>query len=125
MGIGVVADFMALGHHPLHEAGIGLGIAADDEEGGRHMLGLEDVENLRRPFRIGAVVEGQRHVLVEMRAELAHDIAGRQPDIGLVVDVAGLLVDVERALAGAGFGFDAQDFTAAFIVDVVVDRDMR
>jgi hypothetical protein len=60
MGEGVVADFVPSASTPLHQARIGFRIAADDEEGGRHMLGAQNVENLRRPFRIGTVVEGQR-----------------------------------------------------------------
>ena len=41
------------------------------------MLGLQDVENLRRPFRIGPVVEGQRQLLGHL-ADAADHIVGRQ-----------------------------------------------
>ena len=42
------------------QARVGFGVLADDEERRLDMLGLEDVEDRRRPFGIGAVVEGQR-----------------------------------------------------------------
>ena len=42
-----------------------------------HMLGLQDVEDLRRPFRIGPVVEGQRQLLGHL-ADAANDVIGRQ-----------------------------------------------
>ena len=59
MGVGVIADIVALGEDPSHEIGIGLRVLADDEEARANVLLLQDIENLRRPVRIGTVVEGE------------------------------------------------------------------
>ena len=68
---------MAFGHLALHQPGMGLHVLADDEEGRGHMLVLEDVEDLRRPVRVGAVVEGQRHLLGD-GADAADHVVGRK-----------------------------------------------
>ena len=67
MGIGVVADLMAFGQHPLHQAGMRLHVGADHEEGGGHVLVLQDVQDRRRPVRIGPVIEGQRQLALAPR----------------------------------------------------------
>src|SRR3954471_10242607 len=61
MGIGMAADLMALPDRAGEQRALRDRILADDEEGRRNMPRLENVEDLRRPSRIGAVVEGQRN----------------------------------------------------------------
>ena len=63
MGVGVVADLVAFAHDALHQADILRGLGADEHEGALDVLLLEDVEDLRRPLGVGAVVEGERDSL--------------------------------------------------------------
>ena len=56
---GVVADLMAFAIDPPHEAGVVAGGLADHEEGALYVELFEDVEDLRRPLGIRAVVEAQ------------------------------------------------------------------
>ncbi len=56
----MVADLVAFTIDPLHEADVVFGLLADHEEGAVDVVLLEDVEDLRRPVGIGAVVEGER-----------------------------------------------------------------
>ena len=54
----VIRDFVALFDRALQDAGIALGILADDEKGRVKMVSGQDIEQLRREFVVRAVVEG-------------------------------------------------------------------
>ena len=58
---GVVADLVVSLELRLHQVGVALRVAADEEERGVGVVGVQEVEDLRRPAGVGAVVEGQRH----------------------------------------------------------------
>ena len=60
MIIGVIPDLVSFGDDPPNEIGIALRVHADEEKRGLDLRRFEDVENLRRPFRVGAVVERER-----------------------------------------------------------------
>ena len=61
VGVGVVADDVAVVDLLAQELGVALGLLADDEERGRHVLPAQHVEDPGCPGRVGAVVEGQGH----------------------------------------------------------------
>jgi len=63
----MVADRVALGQSPPGQRRMGIGVAAEQEEGCPHAFGLESVQHLRRRRRPGAVVEGQHQFLVGKR----------------------------------------------------------
>jgi hypothetical protein len=85
---------MALGKHAPHQIRMGLRAVADDEEAGVNAFVLQDVEDLGRPYRVGAIVEGQRE-LARLVARSLDDEGRWDAGIGLVVDVAGILVDLQ------------------------------
>ena len=60
MGVGVTPDFMTLAQHAFEKRALGQRIFADDEERRGNVLGLENVENSRRPAGVRAVVESER-----------------------------------------------------------------
>ena len=122
VGEGVVADVVALGDFALHQPRRHLGVRADDEERGRHVLGLEDVEDLRRPLRIGAVIEGQRD-LVRQRAGALDHVRSGQAGVALVVDAAVVLVHIDGTCARCGLRSDLEHFALAFDVDVLALAD--
>ena len=59
--VGVIADLGAVGPDALDQVGMALGVLADHEERARHMVPFEHGQDLRGIFRIGAIVERQRH----------------------------------------------------------------
>jgi hypothetical protein len=84
MGVGVVADFVAFAHHALHEADILSGLGADEHEGSLDVLLFQDVENLRRPLGIGAVVEGDGDLIGMVAVVL--DRVGAGIDVHVLID---------------------------------------
>jgi hypothetical protein len=50
---------VTLAHDPPEQRGVCLGGGADDEERRPGVVVTQDAEDLRRPARVGAVVEGQ------------------------------------------------------------------
>ena len=99
------------------------GLGADEHEGALDVLLLQDVEDLRRPLGIGAVVEGERK-LVGMVAVLLDGIGARihihvLVDDELLARVRLVGVHFHGALAGLGQAGDAQNISVALGVDVV------
>src|SRR5205823_5789076 len=56
------AEHMAFPPDPAHELGVLPGPVADHEEGGPHTGGGQQIENLRGPLGMWAVIEGQGHL---------------------------------------------------------------
>lgn len=56
---GVVAEGVAGVVNAANEGGVGLGVVADDEEGGGSVVGGEGIEDLGGDFGVGAIVEGE------------------------------------------------------------------
>ena len=107
------------------------GLLADHEEGALDVVLLQDVENLRRPVRIGSVVEAERdllRVVAVLRRRCRR--ADRSPSTPAVIDAVlrrdGVVVvhgdDAPAVLRLAG---DAQDVALALGVDVVAGLDLR
>ena len=59
MRIRVISNHVALGKHPLDQAGTVLNMSAHYEECGGHLLGFQDVQNCRCVPGIRAVIEGK------------------------------------------------------------------
>ena len=60
VGIGVIADLVPLTQETADEAGFGDRVFADQKKGRGDVVRFEDVEDLRRPHRVGPVVERER-----------------------------------------------------------------
>src|SRR5258708_35737863 len=60
MGIGVTSNFMALTDHPLEETPLGQRILSNDKECRWNVFGHQNIEDLRGPARVRAIVEGER-----------------------------------------------------------------
>ena len=92
MGEGVVADFVAFGINPLGKAGILLRLHADQEKGRLDAFLLQHVEDLRRPLRVGAVVEGNCNFLGRAAVHV-HRVRRRQSLKRLVGHQVGFGID--------------------------------
>ena len=86
MGEGVAAHLVPVGQLAPDQCRIAGHPAADVEERRRHAFGPQHAENLRRPRRVGTVVERQRD-------RLCRQVAGREGRAGAVD---------HRAVAGSG-----------------------
>ncbi len=126
---GVVADLVTFTVDALHDADVLLGFFADHEEGALDVVLLEDVEDLRGPVGIGAVVEGERD-LARVIAVLTYGVGERIGGHGLLGDHAVLqgdgfvVVEGDDALAALRLAGDAENVTFAFGVDVVAGLDV-
>ena len=121
--VGVAADLVPLGDDPFEQTALGQRILADDEEGRGHALALEDVEDLRRPLRVGPVVEGQRDFV-------ARDSRCAGPDTGSAASrncasatsPFGAVMTVR--CPAVGHRADLEDFALALDIDVGARRDV-
>ena len=68
MIIGVISDLVALRHDSPNESRIMFGVDPDQKKRRLHFGRFQDVENLRRPFRIRPVVESERDLVFAARA---------------------------------------------------------
>jgi hypothetical protein len=59
----VGTEFVAVRYDPARQVRMLVHLRADHEEGRVRVVAGQDVEDLRRPSRIGAVVEGERDCL--------------------------------------------------------------
>ena len=98
MGVGMVTDFVAVGVFALQDFGIFAGLHADDEKRGGDVFLFEDVEDLRRPARIGAIVKRDCQFLLG-RADLIDVVGKRDGFVIFVGEKIGVGVVGEGALA--------------------------
>ena len=68
MVIGMIPDLVAFRHNPPNESRIMFRIYADEKESRLHVCRFQDVENLRRPFRIGPIIKSDRDLMRAARA---------------------------------------------------------
>ncbi len=92
---GMVPHHVPLGELALHQIRPRLRVLADEEEDRLHSARVEQIEDLRRPLRVGPVVEGEEHLALGVRSLPLEDPARR---ILLVVDVR----DVPLRVPGDG-----------------------
>src|SRR5262249_14314273 len=112
---------MAFVDNTFEKIRICLPVLAHNEETRLYVLGLQDIQDLRRPSRIGSVVECQ------------DDLAGLRVRFRPVssslnqVRRGYRIIDLAKRAAGAGYRpravlrscFDLQDFAGAIEIDVV------
>lgn len=96
---GVQADLVPLVDHAFDQVRVAGGHGAGDEEDGVRVVFLQDVEDLRGPLRVGAVVEGEDEPV------LGHAHAGLAPAAG--VDDGTALEDLLGHVIGGGGRLDA------------------
>ena len=63
MGEGVIPQLMPLFENALNQARLRLRLLPHHKEGRRNFFPLENVENLRSPLRIGAVIKSQSDLI--------------------------------------------------------------
>ena len=68
MIIGVVSNFVAFVHNSADELRITFRIFSNEEKRRFHVGCFQNVEHLRRPFRIGSVVKRDRDLMFAARA---------------------------------------------------------
>ena len=120
---GVVADLVAFAVDPLHGGDVVFGLLADHEEGSDDVVLLEDVEDLRRPGRVGTVVKAEGDlfgVIAVLRDGVGQGVlVHRLGDDGEVLrGDGGVVVHRDGAMAVLGRAGDAEDVAVAFGVDV-------
>ena len=90
---------MALAEDAPNKAGVILCMLAYDKKGGADMVLAEDVEDLRRPFRIGTVIKRQGY-LIRLGILKMRDGGINRP---FLVRFANVTVGVDPELAPASF----------------------
>ncbi len=104
----MVADDVAFVELLAQQAGVALGLLADDEERGRHVLPAQHRQDAGRPGGVGAVVEGEghetgaRHVAHRPVRLLGGVLGGHEPDG--VERPGGLRSDTPEGHADVGGG---------------------
>src|SRR5215831_8708160 len=63
MVICVISNLVAFGHNSLHKRRIFFSVSSHEEEPSFDMGRLQNVEDLRRPFRIRPIIEGKRNLM--------------------------------------------------------------
>src|SRR5437899_5198180 len=117
MGEGMIPDRAALVSNPLCQTGELVGLNSNQEERRGCMFGLENVENLRSPLRIGAVIECD-HDLVGRVAVSRDSIRLWQGLEDFVVNHFTVRVHADVARAVSGLIFNAKNLPLAFHVDL-------
>src|SRR5881394_768519 len=64
MIIGVVPNLMAFIDNATHKLGVTLCVYSHDEKGRLHVCCFQNVQDLRSPSRIGAVIESDCHLML-------------------------------------------------------------
>ena len=118
---GVVPNRIAFAVNSLRDAGKLVGLDSNQEKSRSCILGFQDIENLRSPFRVRAVVECDRHFVGTITVtsdavwfgQVLEHLVGDHLAAGVDGQIAG---SMRRPL------FDAQNFALAFHVDVGTGR---
>ena len=112
VGVGMIAQLEPVRHDPAQDDRMLKRVFADDEECSRRVFHLENIEHLGRPLRIRSIIKSQRNLLGIVPAGAPHHIGRRQGIVGFTGNHAGC-GPCGGAVAGGGFGGDAQDFAIA------------
>ena len=59
VGIGMVADDMSFGNHPISDIGVKLNIFTDNEKGSFDVIFIKDIQYLFGIYPIGSIVKGK------------------------------------------------------------------
>ena len=123
MRVRVIADFVAVVVLALEDFRIFAGLHADDEERSRNVFLFQDVENLRRPARIGTVVKRDGEFFL-CRAKLVDVVREWDRVVIFVGEKIGLGVVGEAALAALWSIDEPPDIAVAFENKVRTGRDV-
>src|SRR5271165_2039077 len=123
MSEGMVADFMTFPVNTLGQAAEFLGLDSDQKKRSRDMFAFEDIENFRRPLRIGSVVKGHGK-LVLAEAVACHAIGLGEALEGFAVNEASLRIDAKVARAIGRPRFDVQYLAVTLHIDVLTRRNV-
>ena len=117
----MVANLVAFPNVTPQQTDVVLRLLTDHHECCFYLLGLQDVENLRRPRGVGTIVEAERN-LVRMVAVVLDGVRLR---IGLHVLIGRglvLCIHVDGARPRMRHGSDAQDVAVTVRIDVIAGR---
>ena len=84
MGKRMIANLVTLINHAPQQLGMGLTILAHHKEGRRDVLAFQNIEDRRRPLRVGSIIEGDRDRAGFIARALNH-IGGR--DVPVIVSL--------------------------------------
>src|SRR5579863_247823 len=118
MGVSMIADLVSLAVNALGQRIVGFRLSPDQKECGGGVLLLKDIENLRRPLRVGPVVEGDRD-LIGACPITSDAIRFRQRVHGLIADQAGGIIHGYFALPVSGRSFYVQDLAVSLHVHIL------
>src|SRR5262245_57579144 len=111
MVVRVVADLVPLRHNSPNEIRIFFRVHADEEKSGFYSSRLQNVEDLRRPLGIRAIVKGQCDLVFTTDALVIEGRKFRKGEIGRAQKTLGVLLNLARSIH-ARF-IDANDLTSA------------
>ena len=118
----MVANLIAFLEETRSNRGEFVSLAADQKKRGSSVFSFQDVENLRRPLRIGAIIECDRN-LIWTRTIASHAIWFGQRIHDLVRDESGM-VQGDRPRAVGRSCFQVQNFAIALHVNILAGRDI-
>src|SRR6267143_1070392 len=110
---GMISDFMAFGVLALEKFRPMVGHVADDEEHGGYVLLLQDVQDLRGPLGIGAIVKGKGDFFIR-GAELVNVKGERDDFVGFIGEKVSCGVEFEGAPAVLGSIRDMPEVAVTF-----------
>src|SRR6266480_2216740 len=105
----MIPDLMSFMKNSRGNGGEPVGLVANQKECRGGVLLLQDVEDLWRPLRIGAIIECD-YDLIGTRSVACHTIGLRQSVHHFVGDESVGMVEGDSARAVGGSGFQVQDF---------------
>src|SRR5262249_5027993 len=120
----MIADVVSLGDDALDQSRIGLPVLADDEKRRLNVFAFKNVQNLRRPYLIRPVVEGQGN-RSRTPADAANDVGRWNLQISLRTYKAVALVQFDLTQAFFRRRFNLQNLAHSLEVHVVSVYDAR
>ena len=99
----------------LTRSGIFFRVYPDEEESGFHSARLQNIQDLRGPFRIGPVIKSKRNLVFTARALMIERREFWKAKISRIQITVGVLLNLARAVH-ARF-IDANDFAFSHICD--------
>src|SRR6185503_2229538 len=118
MRVRVVANFVTFVNQAAHQVRIGLSVLSDNKECSRNVFLFENIENCRRPPRIGAIIKGQRDKSGVISFTLNY-VGRRDGDEVFVFDVTIGIIYLKIAPAVLRSRYDLEYFAAALEINLV------
>src|SRR6266850_2522845 len=121
---GMISNFVAFGVLALENVRPLVGHVADYEEHTRHVFLLQNVQDLRRPFRIRAIVKGKNHFFIRC-ADLVNVVGERDGIVRFVREKIALRIVFEGTFAVLWCVSDVPDIAITFENQVRTRRKIR